>query len=523
LSAGVALVFLVLCANVANLILARTNVRRVEFGVASALGASRWRLLRQVFFENAAIGLLAAVAGLALAWVLTGLVLSIIPASMATRTLNAMGVDFRAVGIASVLGLLATIFAGLPPAWIGTRVDPASSLRLSSRGATDSRESRRWTRALLVGEVALASMLLVGAGLLTTSFVRLMQIEPGIDTRAVMTAWASLPSFNFKARADVAAAAENLRSHMAAMPGISAASLSFGMPPGGGSLHFDSLKTDDGRTVPDMITSSQALGPDAFEVFGIKIIEGRSFQGGGAQDEVILGRGLAATLWPEQSAVGHSFSIGQTSYRVIGVAREVRSSLNDPGVDTPEFYERFQPGSRQVMLGMRCAAACPSTEAVRTWLRSAGAGFFIADVSSLEHKYNAQFDKPRAAATLALIFAALALFASAGGLFSVLTYAVGQRRREFGVRVALGARPVQLQVIVVRDSLVVAATGLFIGASAVWLVSRWMSSLITGVSAASPLVWLSVVTTLILSTIAAAWRPARSASKADPIALLREN
>jgi putative ABC transport system permease protein len=311
---------------------------------------------------------------------------------------------------------------------------------------------------------------------------------------------------------------------MEAMPGISKVSVSLGLPPGGGSLYFDPITTDAGRAVPDMVLSSQGLGADAFEVFGIKIVEGRSFQGGGPSDEVIVGRGLATTLWPGESAVGRSFSVGKTPYRVIGVAAEVRSALTDPGVDSPEFYERYVPGgSREVMLGMRCAATCPSEDAVRTWLRSAGAGFIIANVSSLESKYALQFDKPRAAATLALIFAALALFASAGGLFSVLTYAVGQRRREFGVRVALGAKPAQLQLLVVRDGLTIAATGLVIGASAVWLVSRWMSSLITDVSAASPIVWLAVITTLVVSTVAAAWRPARAASKADPISLLRDN
>lgn len=523
LSGGVALVFLILCANVANLILARTNIRRVEFGIASALGASRARLIRQVFMENVVIGLVAAIGGLAMAWLLTESVLSILPASIATRTLNPIGLDLRAFAVASALGFLATVVAGLPPAWIGTRVSAADSLRLSSRGSTDSRESRLWTRGLLIGEVALASMLLVGAGLLTTSFVRMMQIDPGIDTRSVMTAWVSLPGYNYKDKSAVISAAESLRAHMAAMPGIAAASLSFGMPPTGGALHFDSIDTDTGRNVPDQIVSSQGLGLDAFEVFGIKLLEGRLFENGGAADEVVMGSALATRLWPGMSAVGHSFRIGSQSFRVVGVAREVRSALNDPSVDIPEFYERFTPGSRQVMLGMRCAAGCPPVEAVRTWLRSEGAGFLIADVSSLEGKYALQFDKPRAAATLALIFAALALVASAGGLFSVLTYAVGQRRREFGVRVALGARPAQLQVMVIRDGLIVAATGLLIGASAVWLVSRWMSSLIADVSIASPVVWLSVVATLVASTVAAAWRPARSAGKADPISLLRDN
>ena len=523
LSGGVALVFLVLCANVANLILARTNARRVEFSVASALGASRARLLRQAFIENAMIGTLAAAGGLATASALTAGVLSIIPASMAWRTLNPIGVDLRAVAVASMLGFVATVVAGLPPAWIGTRINPVDSLRLNSRGSTDSRESRVWTRVLLVGEVALASMLLVGSGLLTASFVRLTQVEPGMDTRAVLTASLSLPAFSFADRAAATAEAESLRAHMAAMPGISAASLSSGLPPGAGNIHFGTAQTDLSRSVADLMIYSFHMGPEAFGVVGIKLEEGRSFQGGGAADDVIVGRALATLLFPGQTAVGHSFRLGTQSYNVIGVAREVRNALTDPGVDTPEFYERFTPGSRAVTLAMRCAAACPTVDAARQWLRSAGASFVINDVSSLEGKYVAQFDNPRAASTLSVIFAVLALVASAGGLFSVLTYAVGQRRREFGVRVALGARPAQLQMLVVRDGLAIAAAGLAVGALGAWGMSAWLSSLIYGVSAASPQVWAAVVMTLVVSTLLASWRPARAASKADPISLLRES
>jgi predicted lysophospholipase L1 biosynthesis ABC-type transport system permease subunit len=221
--------------------------------------------------------------------------------------------------------------------------------------------------------------------------------------------------------------------------------------------------------------------------------------------------------------VGHSFRLNGQTFRVIGVAREVRSALSNPSVDAPEFYERFTPGSRQVMIGMRCAGACPGEDAVRQRLRSAGASFVVGSVQSLNDKYLAQFDKPRAAATLALIFAALALVASAGGLFSVLTYAVGQRRREFGVRVALGARPAQLQRLVVRDGLLIASAGLAVGTIGAWGISAWLSSLIYGVSTSSPQVWASVVVTLMVSTVLAAWRPARAASKADPISLLRDN
>ena len=238
---------------------------------------------------------------------------------------------------------------------------------------------------------------------------------------------------------------------------------------------------------------------------------------------MILGRALATLLFPGQTAVGHSFRLGTQSYNVIGVAREVRNSLSDPGVDIPEFYERFTVGSRGVTLAMRCAAVCPTVDAARQWLRSAGASFVINDVSSLEGKYAAQFDNPRAASTLAMIFALVALVASAGGLFSVLTYAVGQRRREFGVRVAMGARPAQLQMLVVRDGLSIAGWGLAVGALGAWAMSAWLSSLVFGVSSASPEVWAAVVITLGGSTALAAWRPARAASKSDPISLLRES
>jgi predicted permease len=525
LSGGVALVFLVLSANVANLVLARTMARYTEYSIASAIGASRARILRQAFLENAAIGLTASAIGFAIGWALVAAAVAYLPASITDRTLSPIAIDLRAAMAASALGLLATLIAGLPPAWIGTKVNAADSLRAGSRGSTESKLSRRWTRAMLVAEVALASMLLVGAGLLATSFLRMTQAESGLDLENVTTAWVSLPSFRFPDRDSRAAAAQSLRERMSALPGVTAVAISRGLPPGGGSFRSGTIDADTGASMVDTVVFAQSAGTDFFSVYGVQLLEGRHFQPGDTADDVIISSGLAAKLWPGASALGHSFRYrDDTSVkRVIGIAREVRSPLRAPTDDAPEYYTQMTAPSSQVMFGMRCAAACPSEAAIRSAIRATDPGMIPYQVGALDERYLAQFERPRAAATLALSFAAVGVAAAAGGLFSVLTFAVGRRRREFGVRVALGARPGQMKTLVIGEGLMIAGLGLAIGSLGAWVLSRWLSSLAYGVSLASPIVWLSVAGTIVTATLAACWRPASVAASADPSVLLRDN
>jgi predicted permease len=526
LAAGVGLVFLVLCANVMNLVLARATSRRQEFGVCSALGASRGRLLRQAFIENAMIGMAGSCLGLVVAWGLIALARSFLPDAFLIRTLNPIDVDLRAVFATSVCGLVATVAAGLPPAWIGTSVNASDSVKLASRGGTESRASRAWTRSLLVGEVALATTLLVGAGVLVQSFVKLVRADRGLDSHGIVTSWISLPEMYFADRPSRATFAATLRDQVSSLPGVTGVALSNGLPPGGGGFSWGTLETDSGTTSPDdTYVFTTSVGPQFFQVYRIALLEGRDFQPGDTRDQVVVGESLARMLWPGGSAVGRSFRFRDEAAwnHVIGVAREVRSPLNDPRGDLPEFYRPLTLGSSQVMIGLRCDDACPSEAAIRERVRATSTRAILYKLTSLDAAYLEQYARPRAAAALAFTFALFAVVASAGGLFSVLSYAVGRRRREFGIRAAMGAQPAQLRRLILGDGLRVAVVGLAIGAIAAWALSRSLAALAFGVTAHDPLVWLSVVGVIGSATVLAAWRPALAAMRSDPLTLLRED
>jgi putative ABC transport system permease protein len=526
LACGVGLVFLVLCANVTNLVLARTTRRRQEFGVCSALGASRSRLLRQAFFENVMIGGAGSIVGFALACALIVLSRRFLPDAFLLRTLNPVDVDLRAVIATSVFGLVATVAAGLPPAWIGTSVNALDSLKLASRGGTESRASRSWTRTLLIGEVALAAALLVGAGVLVQSFVKLVHADRGLDSHGIVTAWVTLPTMNFVDRPSRAAFAVALKDNLSGLPGVSEVALSLGLPPGGGGFSSGRLEADTGTTsADDTYLFSTSVAPEFFHVYRIPLLTGRGFQPGDAPHDVVVGQTLAQMLWPGQSAVGHRFRFqGEKDWHdVIGVAHEVRSPLSDPRGDLPEYYNLLTLGSSQVMVGLRCDAGCPTELEVRERVRSVSAGAVLYRFRPLDDAYLEEYAAPRAAAALAFAFAVFAVFASAGGLFSVMSYAVGRRQREFGIRAAMGAQPAQLRRLVFGDGFRIAATGLVIGALAAWTLSRFLVALAFGVTALDPLVVLTVVSVIGGATLLSAWRPAVAATRSDPLSLLRED
>jgi predicted permease len=525
---GVLLVFVVLCANAANLMLARVTARRAEFGVCTALGASRRRLLTQAVVEAGLIGVAALVAGTMLAAALVAATRNLMPEYILWRTLNPIALDLRALLATAGLAVVATLVAGVIPSWIATGASATASLRVESRGSTESRGARLWTRTLLVGEVALATALLVGAGVLVTSFVRLMRADPGLDLRGVTMVGVSLPSPYFKDRPARAAVTESIERELRSLPGVTAVSLSFGAPPSGGGFSWGHLVAD-GQPLPgdaEQIVFQSQVGSDFFDVYGIRLLSGRTFAPGEDVNNVIVSEGLASMLWNGQSPLGHRFRFadGKTDMTVIGVAREVRSALSDPREDLPEYYQPFGgAGGSMMMLGLRCAGACPSETVIRERLRAANPQAVPYRVASMASLYAQQFERPNTAASLAAMFSVVALIAAAGGLFSILTHAVGRRRREFGVRSALGAEPAALRRLVLRDGLATAAVGVAIGAGLSALGSKVLTSIAFGVSAANPAVWTAVIATIVGATLLASWRPAVQAMRADPVELLRDN
>ncbi len=521
LAGAVGLMFLVLCANVSSLLLARLTVRQREFSVRSALGASRGRLLRQGLAESLMLGALAIALGLGVGWLLVSIARTFLPEAFLIRTLNPLDLDARATLFASASGFAATLAAGLLPAWLGSRMQASESLRLTDRGATDTRGARQAMRALLTAEVALACVLLVGATLLVRSFMNLAHADRGLDSKGVMTATLSFPRAAFPDATSRAAAAQSIEEQVRALPGVRLASWSYGMPPAGGAISFGNWTSDVGRTV-DMTVDRYSVGPQLFALYGIPLLQGRPFDSSDHQGVVIVGQRLAEALWPGADPIGHTFSFLQERFQVIGVAREIHHPSLDPRVDRPEFYEPFAGIGSYANLSLRCDAGCPDPALIRQRIALGHPAARIVSVRSLDDVYFEDLARPRASAALAFVFAVIATIAAAGGLFSVLSYAVARRRREFGIRTALGASGAQIGALIVRDGMSVALTGLGIGALGAGALARVLGSLQYGVTMRDPSSWMIVFAVLTITSILASWRPARHATLVNPVLLLRE-
>jgi putative ABC transport system permease protein len=522
-STAIALVFLVLCANVASLLLAQFTTRRHEFGMCSALGASRGRLMREALFEGAVLAGAAVAAGVVLASMLTSLARGYLPEALVQASLNTVELDGRALVVAVIAGACAMILAALLPAWIGTRVDPAEAIRGSGRATTESRAARVTTRGLLITEIALTCVLLTGATQLVRSFVNIASASRGLDVDGVVTTWVHLDK-TYATEAARRVAATVVEATARAIPGANDFDMSFGVPPGGGSTHFgdDWLSDVPGAHRIDLTAESYDVSPGFFELYRIPLLRGRTFAPGAAANEVIVGERFAGIMWPGLDPVGRSFRFDGDRYDVIGVAREIAMpSLDAARKDLPEFYSRFRGGRDYFAVSVRCASVCSPAHEIANRFAAAGPGISArSDVP--DRLYRLELARPRSAALLGGLIAIVAVLTAAGGLFSVLSFGVNQRRRALSIRAALGASATQIRRLVLLEGARTTAIGLAIGGSAAWVLSRGLGSLQYEVSRNDPQTWLAVFTLIGATTIAACWLPARRAGEVDVAGMMRD-
>lgn len=533
LAGGVTMVFLLLCANVSGLLLTAFTARRRQFGICSALGASRLRLLRQALLESSVLSALGAIGGIGLAWSLVATARGSLPSTLVERSLNPVDLDARALVAASAAGLVATLAAGLLPALIATGRDPVTSLRTDGAG-TETRTGRMATRALLVTEVALACTLLIGATLLVRSFVNIAGVDRGLDTRGVMTAWVSFPEHDPTngEELEVPEAAVRLslmnaiEEEVRALPNVRDVVLSFGLPPDGGGFWFGDHWLPDstaGETLDLGRVEYYEVGADFFRFYGIELLAGRAFRPDDTANTVIIGERLAAVLWPDSDPVGRTFRLGENAYHVIGLAPEIHYPSLEADADMPELYKPFFPAEHtSFMVSLRCTGGCPDATRLGERIDAVGGVTRTVRAGVLEDEYERQLVRPRAAAGLGAGFATIAVLVAMGGLFSVLAYAVSRRRQEFGIRIALGAGKRELARLVQRDGIGVAAVGLLLGSAGGWSIQRLLGAFLYGVDADDPLNWLIVAGVIFAATLLACWRPAARAGRVDPVELLRQ-
>jgi putative ABC transport system permease protein len=530
LSGGVVFLFLVLCANVSSLQLSGFTSRAAEFSTRAALGASRGRLVREAFMESAVCGTGGVILGVAIGAGLVALARAFLPATAVLHSLNPLNLDARALLVTSIVGILATLASGVLPAIIATRVDAARALQLAGRGGTESPRARFTTRALLVGQIAVSCTLLVGAAVLVRSFVNLATADRGLDTRNTLYANVSLTDPIFATAEARASVSRVLRDAIQALPDVAATAWSYGTPPGGSVTRQGTWTPDEPNPVATEMAANQYLvEPDYFALYNIPILRGRLFSSSDANGAVVISERLARLLWGEMDPVGRRFTHqdpegreGRVQFEVVGLASEIRYPSLDREKDIPQFYSLQRAGSPVVFLNVRCRIRCPPPEALRERLLEAHPRVVVQSVGRVEARYLSELALPRLAATLAFVFAATALVAASAGLFSLLSHGVVRRRREFGIRSALGANASAIRRLVWRDGLTVSILGLGLGTVASLLLSRGMAGLLYDVSPTDPLSWSIVASVLALTITMASWPAAREAVRANAVALLRE-
>jgi predicted permease len=521
IAGGVLLVFLALCANAAGLSLTRFNQRRRQFALCSALGASRGRLIAQAMSESALIGAAGTAIGVVLAAGLVTVTRAVLPGDFLEWSLHRVALDTDALIVAAVIATVATLLSGLLPAVVATRLDTQSSLRLVEHGGTESRAARALGRTLVVIEIAMASALLVPALLVIRSFLNLDAIDRGFDTSRLSVLQVNLDNTLASGRPARVAVERRAVEALEALPGVERVSWSLGVPTVENTVYSGSdWRADTPGARPTRLNAvGMSVGRDFFEVYGIPLLAGRLFQPDDDARRVVIDERIAAVLWPKTNPVGRFFTWNDNKMEVIGVVRSVyRQRRGDP----PTLYSKFEPGGPYATATLRCIAACPPEAIVRRELGEAVPALRVGWMDRLDDRFAADLATPRLTASVTTVFASISIIAAAGGLFSVLSYTVGRRRREFGIRAALGASSGSIGSLVLREACGLSVLGLGIGALAAWMLANALAALQYGVTIADPLSWAIVIGLLAAGTLLSAWRPARTAMRADPAQLLRE-
>ncbi len=531
LGGAVALVFLIACANVANLLLARAISREQEIAVCIALGASRSRLIRQLLAESVLIALSGGALGLLLAQQGTHLLVTLSAAAL-PRT-GQIGMDRYVLAFTLLLSLVTGLGFGLVPAWHASRPGLYQSLK-EGKGPTEGNGRPSPLRnVVVVCEVALALVVLIGAGLLLRSFVGLLTVEPGFHPANVLTMTISLPESKYPEGHQKIAFFQQFLQRVDTLPGVASAGLISHLPLGGRSLEADF--TVEGRSLlpsgQSPLADYVSVSPDYFRVMQIPILQGRQFTERdlmGTPPVVAINEIMARRFWPDQNPLGRRLIIGstigadQTPRAVVAVVGNVSSAglESEPG---PAMYVLCLQNPWPTMSAVIRTAGDPMrlVAAVRKEVLALDPDQPVYNVRPLEEVLGASLADRRFQVLLLGIFAAVALIMAAIGAYAVMAEVVMQRTHEIGIRMALGARPHDVLRLILGRGIRLTLTGVAIGLAGALALTRWMSSLLFGVSPTDPVTFAAISLILTGFALLACYIPARRASRLDPIAILR--
>jgi putative ABC transport system permease protein len=528
LMAAVGLVLLIACVNVANLLLTRAAERGHEIGVRMALGATGWRLTRQLLTESVLLALIGGAVGLAITpLLLQGLVA--LSAKTLPRSVNTT-IDFSALGLTLLISLATGILFGLAPALQARRGSNTEVLR-SGRN-TEGAQSKRLRRMLVMGETALSLILLAGAGLLLRSFDQILKVDPGFRPDNVLTMRVALPEAKYSKPEEVRAFYDNLLERVQTSPGVKSAGAISTLPLGGGD--------DSGTTTID----SQVIGakeeepeadmrvvtPDYFKAMGISLIRGRFFDQRDtdtSQPVVIIDESLAQTYWPNQDPIGRRVHRGGRNgttpwSTVIGVVHHVRSRTLEARSRIEVYWPQTQRPSNAMALTILTSGSPMSlATTVQKEVSELDPELPVYRVRTMTEVMGESVARRRVALVLLAAFAGLALLLASVGIYGVTSYLANQRQREIGLRIALGSRRSQVLQLIIGQGMATIAIGLLIGLVPALLLTRLMSGLLFDVRPADPLALGGSAVLLLVVALVANFIPARRASRVNPMVALR--
>jgi putative ABC transport system permease protein len=520
------LVLLIACVNVANLFLARSIARQKEIAVRAALGSGRLRLAAQLLVESLVIAAIGGVAGLAATVVGVRVLLAVSPESLARA--EAISFDPTLLAFTAAMTILTGLLFGVAPAWQALKVDLNHILRDASRGSTAGVHGKHLRGALVSGQMALAVVLLVGAGLLIKSFVELQQLELGVDPENVATFEVNLPSARYADAEQRVRFHQSFQDRMRTISGVRGAGAISKLPVSG-EYHIWGYQWDTPEGMSDW-TSLQVrvVEGDYFEALGIAVVEGRGFESGDRVDTpsvALLNRAAAEFAFADREAVGGQISInGGPERTVVGVIEDVAHDHRG------EFARKvYIPHSQFADNRNWSLTQVVKTETLRPDLWDLATLELAAiDPDLVLHNPEAMTDvmareiaRDRFALMLMGVFAVVALALAAIGVYGVLSYLVSQRTSEIGIRMALGARASQVRAIVLGHAALLTGIGIAVGLVGAFGLSRLLNSMVFGVSVTDPVIFASVAVGLGVIAIVAGYVPARRATRVDPMQALR--
>ena len=535
LMGAVGLIILIASVNVANLLLARASGRQREIAVRLALGASRGRIVRQLLTESMILALLAGVAGALTATGTLGFILRLVPTKI--PRLSEVGIDWTVLGFALLTSILTGIVFGLAPALQSVKIDFSTAIKEGAKGAGYSKKTGRLRDLLIISELALAMVLMVGAGLLLRTFWHLLQQDLGFNPSNVVVASIWLPRPNdpkldpYIGAASRAAFVREILQRVATIPGIELVGLTSDLP--GAPPAISATLTIEDRPIESLQNLTVEVinvSPDYFKVMQSPLVRGRFFSNTdekGQPEVAIIDEAMAYRYWPNQDPTGRRLRLGQDANLpwliIVGVIKNIKhDGLDRDGV--PHIYASiFQRPGRVLSVVSRTSLPASSLEAqIRHEIEAVDPALPIFNLRALDEVLAVSLAPRRFSAQLVGAFAALALLLASIGIYGLLTYMVGQRSQEIGIRMALGARPVEVLKLILGKGVMLAGAGILIGLLFAAIAASMIASLLYGVRPIDPMVFLTVPLLLFAVTLLASYVPAYRATKVDPMIALRQ-